>query len=166
MRTFASEVDPFELGVLDTGHLVLFRNVWRDGQRYVQGALVDREAFVATAHRDALPREQRRRRQPGSTWRSKAARSIRSRRRSSDYRSAAGELAGAVLHRARLSPPFGDVELTFLVDALPRAPGTALLAWVAVTLAVVLCGGFYLDVSLRASGRCGSRANSRTSSRP
>jgi hypothetical protein len=29
IRTFASEVDPFELGVLDTGHLVLFRNVWR-----------------------------------------------------------------------------------------------------------------------------------------
>ena len=49
VRTFASEVDPFELGVLDTGHLVLFRNVWRDGQRYVQGALVDRPAFVATA---------------------------------------------------------------------------------------------------------------------
>ena len=49
-----------------------------------------------------------------------------------------------MLHRARLSPPFGDIELTFLVDALPRAPGTALLAWVAVTLAVVLCGGFIL----------------------
>ena len=27
---------------------------------------------------------------------------------------------------------------------LPRAPGAALLAWVAVTLAAVLCGGFYL----------------------
>ena len=46
MRTFASDVDPLELGVLDTGHLVLFRNVWRDGQRYVQGALIDRGAFV------------------------------------------------------------------------------------------------------------------------
>jgi hypothetical protein len=49
VRTFASEIDPFELGVLDTGHLVLFRNVWREGQRYVQGALLDREVFVATA---------------------------------------------------------------------------------------------------------------------
>src|SRR6185436_10810778 len=27
VRTFASEIDPFELGVLDTDHLVLFRNV-------------------------------------------------------------------------------------------------------------------------------------------
>jgi two-component system, OmpR family, phosphate regulon sensor histidine kinase PhoR len=55
---------------------------------------------------------------------------------------ASRELAGDVLYRARLSPPLGDVELTFLVDRLPRAPGTALLAWVAVTLAVVLVGGF------------------------
>ena len=54
------------------------------------------------------------------------------------------ELAGDVLHRARLSPPFGDVELTFLVDALPTAPGTALLAWIAVTLTAVLVAGFYL----------------------
>ena len=38
--------------------------------------------------------------------------------------SAAGELAGAVLHRVRLSPPFGDLELTFLVDASAAAPGT------------------------------------------
>jgi signal transduction histidine kinase len=53
-------------------------------------------------------------------------------------------LAGDVLYRARLSPPFSDVELTFLVDALPTAPGTALLAWVAVTLTAVLCAGFYL----------------------
>ena len=43
-----------------------------------------------------------------------------------------------------LSPPFGDVELAFVVDSLPRAPGTALLAWVAVTLAAVLVGGFLL----------------------
>ena len=75
VRTFASEIDPFELGVLDTGHLVLFRNVWRDGQRYVQGALIDREAFVATAieapYRGAASRA------PAiSTWRSKAACSI------------------------------------------------------------------------------------------
>src|SRR6188472_2218124 len=60
------------------------------------------------------------------------------------YSSAARDLAGTVLYRARLSPPFGDVELTFLVDALPRAPGTGLLAWIAVTIAVVLVGGFYL----------------------
>jgi signal transduction histidine kinase len=141
VRTFASEIDPLELGVLDTDHLVLFRNVWREGQRYVQGALVDREEFVATAIE--MPY---RASSVGSAGRLDVAFQGRVLDRfaadASAYRSAAGDLAGTVLHRARLSPPFGDVELTFLVDALPRAPGGALLAWVGVTLAAVLFGGF------------------------
>jgi signal transduction histidine kinase len=144
VRTFASEVDPFELGVLDTGHLVLFRNVWRDGQRYVQGALIERESFVATAV--AAPYH-------ASSVANVATVNVEFQGRVVDRlvtnpaaypSSAAGELMGAALHRGRLSPPFGAVELTFVVDRLPRAPGTALLAWVTVTLAAVLCGGFIL----------------------
>jgi signal transduction histidine kinase len=143
VRTFAGEIDPFELGVLDTGHLVLFRNVWREGQRYVQGALLDRETFVATAVE--MPYR-------ASSLGSASHLNVAFHGRvldsfaaaASGYRSAADDLAGTVLYRARLSPPFGDVELTFLVDALPRAPGTGLLAWIAVTIAVVLVGGFYL----------------------
>ncbi len=144
VRTFASEVDPFELGVLDTGHLVLFRNVWREGQRYVQGALIDRRAFVDAAVETAF----------GTSnvatvarltvaFQGRVLNEIETR---NSYMGPASsrELAGDMLHRARLSPPFGDVELTFFVDRLPRAPGATLLAWVAVTLAAVLCAGFSL----------------------
>ena len=35
VRTFESEIDPFEFSLLDSGHFVLFRKVWRDGQRYI-----------------------------------------------------------------------------------------------------------------------------------
>jgi signal transduction histidine kinase len=144
VRTFASEVDPLELGVLDTGHLVLFRNVWREGRRYVQGALLDRQAFVAAA----LEAPYR-----SSSVGSAAGLDVSFAGRVLDrlpadagtaYSGAAADLAGTVLHRARLSPPFGDVELAFVAGALPSAPGTALLAWIAVTLTAVLCGGFLL----------------------
>jgi signal transduction histidine kinase len=143
VRTFASEIDPFELGILDTGHLVLFRNVWREDQRYVQGALVDREVFVDAA----VARVYR-----ASSLSTVADITLAFQGRvlngleaaNSSAGSSPRELAGDVLYRTRLSPPFGAVELTFLVDALPRAPGATLLAWVAVTLTAVLCGGFYL----------------------
>jgi signal transduction histidine kinase len=144
VRTFAGEIDPFEVGVLDTGHLVLFRNVWRDGQRFVQGALIDREAFVAAA----IETPYRSSSVGGTshlnvTFQGRVFDEIKT---ANSYvgPGASRELAGDVLYRARLSPPFSDVELTFLVDALPAAPGTALLAWVAVTLTAVLCAGFYL----------------------
>ncbi|HUQ53870.1 MAG TPA: HAMP domain-containing sensor histidine kinase [Gammaproteobacteria bacterium] len=142
VRMFASEVDPFELGVLDDEHLVLFRNVWRDGQRYVQGALVERAAFVMGVI-DSPYR--------ASNVGSVARLNVDLQGRpwevfgpliSSEENARSTELTGTVLHRARLSPPFGDLELAFVVDRLPRAPGTALLAWVAVTLGAVLVGGF------------------------
>ena len=56
IRTFESEIDPFELSLLDSGHFVLFRKVWRDGQRYIQGALIEQQPFleglIASAFRD------------------------------------------------------------------------------------------------------------------
>jgi signal transduction histidine kinase len=144
VRTFESEVDPFELGTLDTGHLVLFRNVWRDGQRFVQGALVDRSAFLAGAigepYRASLLAAASRLavRFQGRTLETLAGIA----EPAAAYRSSPAELAGTVLHRARLSPPFGDLELEFVVGSLPAAPGTSLVLWIAGVLAIVLCGGF------------------------
>jgi signal transduction histidine kinase len=141
VRTFESEIDPLEVGVLDTGHLVLFRNVWRGGQRYIQGALVDRAVFVAAAFADPYRASSL---AGSSVLAVQYQEGVLERVSSSAQPYPPRELAGTPLHRARLSPPFGDFELSFVVDALPRAPGSALLAWVAVTLGVVLLGGFLL----------------------
>ncbi|MBT8059967.1 MAG: hypothetical protein KJO33_10240, partial [Gammaproteobacteria bacterium] len=49
IRTFESEVDPLDFSMLDSGHLVLFRKVWREGERYIQGMLIDQQVFIAEA---------------------------------------------------------------------------------------------------------------------
>ena len=54
IRTFESEIDPFDLSLLDSGHFVLFRKVWRDGQRYIQGALIDPQAFLSKVVKTAF----------------------------------------------------------------------------------------------------------------
>jgi signal transduction histidine kinase len=142
VRMFESELDPFEVGLLDTGHMVMFRNGWRDGQRYIQGAVIDRERFVARGVESAFAASSLAGISDlivaygGSVLGALGAGA------SSGYSS--GELAGSVLYRARLSPPFGDLELIFSVNQLPRAAGSVLLGWVTVTLATVLCGGFFL----------------------
>jgi signal transduction histidine kinase len=144
VRTFESELDPLELGRLDTGHLVVFRNAWRDGRRYIQGALIDTDRFVAQAiGRDYLASSLARTTDLAVTYRGKRLGRVGA---TGDdvYSSASKELAGALLHRTRLSPPFGDVELAFDVRQLPRGTGAALLAWVTLILAAVLCGGFLL----------------------
>jgi signal transduction histidine kinase len=140
VRTFESEIDPLEVGVLDTGHLVLFRNAWRGGQRHIQGALIDRGVFVA----ESVSAPYRASSLAGASTLTVLYRDTALERISSSADPYPRELAGTPLHRARLSPPFGDFELTFAVDALPRAPGSAVLVWVAITLGVVLVGGFLL----------------------
>ncbi len=43
---FESEIDEFEFSVLDSGHFVLYRKVWREGQRYIQGMLIETTPFI------------------------------------------------------------------------------------------------------------------------
>jgi signal transduction histidine kinase len=144
VRTFESEIDPFEISLLDSGHFVLFRKVWRDGQRYIQGALIEAQPFldsmIEVAFRETLLS------------------------RTSDliaayhgdiiaayggvdadaYLSSTSGLSGTLLYQRRLSAPLGDLELIFSVRQLPVAPGSWLITWIGLVLVVVLCGGFYL----------------------
>jgi two-component system, OmpR family, phosphate regulon sensor histidine kinase PhoR len=145
VQTFESEVDPLEVGLLDTGEIVMFRNVWHGGQRYIQGALIDRARFVeqavASAYRASSLVAMS---DVAVTYRGRPLATLRASTGEASYESSpVAGLAGTPLHRARLSPPFGDLELAFSVNQLPSAPGALLLLWISLTLAAVLCGGFY-----------------------
>ena len=145
VQTFESEVDPLEVGLLDTGEIVMFRNVWHGGQRYIQGALIDRARFVeqgfASAYRASSLAAMS---DVAVTYRDRPLATLRAATGGASYESSpVTGLAGTLLHRARLSPPFGDLELAFSVNQLPSAPGGLLLLWISLTLAAVLCGGFY-----------------------
>lgn len=141
--TFESEIDPLEFSLLDSGHFVLFRRVWRDGERIVQGALIDRRKFIANAV------EVRFRNTALSTMSNLIVAyqdDVLETFASSAYESlkrGASDLDGALLYRGKLSAPLGSVELVFSIDRLPPGPGATVLGWVTLVLAVVLCGGFF-----------------------
>jgi signal transduction histidine kinase len=144
IRIFASEIDPFEFSLLDSGHFVLFRKVWRDGERYIQGLLLEQQAFLDGVIRDAFRDTALAgmsdlivayRGEVFAAFRGQAAR---------DYPASAAQLRGALLYQTRLSAPLGDMQLIFSVNRLPAGPGARVLGWVTVVLVLVLCGGFYL----------------------
>ncbi|HEU4617426.1 MAG TPA: HAMP domain-containing sensor histidine kinase [Gammaproteobacteria bacterium] len=132
IRMFASELDPFEVGLLESGQLVMFRNVWRDDQRYIQGALIDPERFIDGAVARTF----------GSSGLAHVGGLVVAYGGKTLGARGAAASAREPLYRSRLSPPFGDLELVFSAGALPLAPGAVLLAWVSVALAAVLLGGF------------------------
>jgi signal transduction histidine kinase len=150
IRTFESEIDPFEFSLLEGGHFVLFRKVWRDGQRYIQGALIEQQPFVqglietmfldtALSNMSDLLVAYR-----GDVFSAFSGRAAR------EYLSSAETLSGTLLYQTPLSAPLGDVELILSINRLPVGAGSRLISWLAAILFMVLCGGFYLMYRLGA----------------
>lgn len=144
VRTFESEIDAFEFSMLDSGHFVLFRKVWRDGERYVQGLLIEQQAFL-NGVMDSLFRQTSLAQMSdlivayqGEVFSAFSAAQSRS------YISRASELSGALLYQSRTSAPFSELELIFSVKRLPTGPGARVIAWLSGILLLVLCGGMVL----------------------
>ena len=144
IRTFESEIDPLEFSLLDSGHFVLFRKVWRNAERYIQGALIERQPFLQGMIASAF----------GETALSQMSELIVA-YQGSVFPTFSGQAAPfhlpraeepgrALLYQTRLSAPFSGLEMIFAIKRLPSGPGATLITWLAAILALVLCAGVYL----------------------
>jgi signal transduction histidine kinase len=142
ISTFESEIDPLEFSLLDSGHFVLFRKVWRDGQRYIQGILIDRNVFLRTAVSDRFEAAALAAMSDliiayhDEVLHAAAGESGR-------YREHPGSMESTLLYRDRLSAPLDSIGLIFSVRDLPPGPGATVLGWTTLLLAVVFLTGFY-----------------------
>ncbi|MEL0585499.1 MAG: HAMP domain-containing sensor histidine kinase [Candidatus Thiodiazotropha sp. (ex. Lucinoma kazani)] len=144
IRTFESEIDPFDLSLLDSGHFVLFRKVWRDGQRYIQGALIDPQVFLSIVVKTAFDESVLSRMSELILAHQEDVIATFTGQISKDYTASAEAMTGTLLHKDRLSAPLNDLALIFTIQRLPLGPGSTVIIWVAAVLILVLCGGFFL----------------------
>jgi len=143
ISTFESEIDPMEFSLLGSGHFVLFRKVWRDGQRYIQGMLIGQESFLQQAFGQQFQ-------DTGLAAMSKLTVAYQGEvlhtyggGSEPDYTGSSRALSGTLLYRNRLSAPLNSLELIYSINNLPPGPGATVLAWVTLVLAIVFAGGFY-----------------------
>ena len=143
ISTFESEIDPLEFSLLGSGHFVLFRKVWRDGQRYIQGILIDQESFLQEAFGQPFQETGLATMSEltvaylGDVLHTFAGSSY------ADYSASSRTLGGTLLYRSRLSAPLNSLELVYSIRSLPPGPGATVLAWVSLVLVIVFVGGFY-----------------------
>ncbi len=144
ITTFESELDPFSFSLLDSGHFVLFRKVWRNGARYTQGLLLDQQVFVQgvieSSFKETTLSEMS---NLVVAYQSEVLSVIGGHSNRYLYSSAA-ELQGELLYQTRLSVPLAELELIYSINHLPAGPGATVVAWVAFILATVLLGGCLL----------------------
>jgi len=144
INTFESEIDPFEFSQLESGHFVLFRKVWLDEQRYIQGVLIEPSTFLNNVVRLAFFETALSKMSnllvvhQGNVLEAFSATTSR------DYLSSTRDFNGELLYQTRLSAPLSDLQLLFSITQLPAGPGGVIILWLALILLFVLCGGFYL----------------------
>jgi len=144
IRTFETEVDPMEFSLLDSGHFVLFRRVWRDGERYVQGLLIEPQTIldelVAPAYRESVLSSMSDLviAYQGNAVKEYGANYAR------EYLPTSQNTESELLYQTRLIAPFSDLELIFTLSRLPVGAGNKVISWAALILALVLVGGFIL----------------------
>ncbi|MGI9205377.1 MAG: sensor histidine kinase [Woeseiaceae bacterium] len=142
ITTFSSEIDPYEFSLLDSGHSVLFRKVWRNGDRYIQGLLIDQNRFaenvIATAFRETTL--------AGMSdliigYQDDII-SVVNGTTAKDYLGSSGPLQGTLLYRRSLSTPLDRLEMVFSIKQMPSGPGAGVLAWSTLIIAIVFLAGF------------------------
>jgi len=144
IRTFESEVDRFEFSQLASGHFVLFRKVWLNDQRYIQGILLEKDTFLDTIIQQPFSGSVLSQTskllvvQQGSVVKAYSGNKSRS------YQPSTRGLKSELLYQTKLSEPFSDMQLVYSITALPVGPGGTVILWLALVLSLVLCGGFYL----------------------
>ena len=150
IRTFESEVEPLEFSLLDSGHFVLFRRVWKDGERYVQGLLFNQQTFVNSLIANAFEKSVLASvsdlvlAHQGNVVELFGASYTR------EYNSIPTE-GGELLYQTRLVAPFSDLELIFSLARLPVGAGGQIILWSAFVLGLVLIGGVIMLYRLGAS---------------
>jgi signal transduction histidine kinase len=144
IRTFESAIDPFEFSQLDSGQFVLFRKVWLNGQRYIQGLLIEKDAFLQGNINSAFQATTLSQMSDllvvfqGNVLSAFTGRSPRG------YLSSTIELNGELLYQAQLADPLSELQLIFSITQLPVGAGGWIIIWLTIVLVIVFLAGFYL----------------------
>jgi two-component system, OmpR family, phosphate regulon sensor histidine kinase PhoR len=143
IRTFESEIGLMQFRQLENGYFALFRDAWRDQQRYVQGLLLSPDAVI---DRLLLPVFQESALSPVARLDIivgggliKTVQPDRSGR----YVSTAST-TNELLYQTRLLAPFDGIEIIFSLEELPLLIGGNIILWSALLLTLVIFGGSYL----------------------
>jgi signal transduction histidine kinase len=141
VRIFESEVDPFEFAMLGREHGVLYRKVWRDGRRTIQGAVLAQTPFLQQAI--AVPFRNTALAQMSDlviAWDGDVLQSVPGDAARGSYD--ATQLSGELLHQTRLSAPLGKLQLLWTINRLPAGAGAGIVGWSSLVLFAVLTLGF------------------------
>jgi len=143
INLFESEIEPFKFNLLESGHLVVYRQVLRNNQRVIQGAVLSVKQFIDNSI--IRPYESSGLAEHVSVNILYAEESIGSSigQVSNDLSPNKMAFNGEEIATINLSEPFGLMSLDFKVTRMPTSAGSTFIQTVAASLLLVLILGTY-----------------------
>ena len=148
IQLFKSSVSSFEFNLLESGEFVFYRRVWKNGQRYIQGFLINTQLFLKQNI------EQQYRLTTLSNMSNLAVAYqgnvlfAYSGKNNNRYTNSVSTLQGERLYQSALIAPFNNLELIYSINELPVGPAGTLINWLSFTLFIILSLGLYLFYKL------------------
>ncbi|WP_444995239.1 sensor histidine kinase [Aliikangiella sp. IMCC44359] len=149
INLFESELEPFRFSLLSSGHFVLYRQVWRNKKRVIQGALLSIDNFLEKGikkhfSQSILKNISRLNIVYGEQLIQSYQGGGEETYSSLGLSPSASPLKGELLYSSSLSEPLSSLSLIFNITDLPKGPGAHFILLMAVILIVVLTIGTYL----------------------
>ena len=145
IELFSSEVEAFRFSLLRSGHLVAYRQVWRQGERIIQGAVLDADKFFKeTIYRLWIKSSLS---EVSSLHVGYADSILQKYNGENVYRSFSrrdNPLKGKELYFTNLDEPFGQVSLLFTIKEIPLGAGANFILMVTFSLISILTVGTFL----------------------
>ncbi len=150
VNIFKSEIGVFEFNLLESGHFVLYRTVWKSNQRYIQGLLIKSDTFINETTKDSFYKTNISKISnltvaykgnilsafPPQTLDTEPSRKV-----TFTPKTIAN---GTLLLQSNLSATLSKIELIFSVNDLPAGPGGKIIIWLSIILFIILTGGFFI----------------------
>ncbi|MFK5914846.1 MAG: ATP-binding protein [Woeseiaceae bacterium] len=148
VKLFESEISNFEFSLLESGHFVLYRTVWRNGLRFIQGILINPELFINKVTADSFYKiNVSKSTELTFAYQGNILSTLEAKATPYTSRlkiSSKQDLQGTLLLQKNLSSTLEKIELIFSVNNLPSGPGGQIIIWLSIILLLILCGGFFI----------------------
>jgi len=143
IRLFESQLEPFRFSLLASGHLVAYRQVWRNNTRLIQGAILSTDEFLSNAIEQPFI---------SSSIAQIASLDVAYGNQIlknfiaplNSYPRSLRKMTGEQLFEASLSEPFGQIALRFNVVQMPASSGGRFILMVAFSLMLIITFGTFI----------------------
>ena len=139
IKLFESEIDSFEFNLMDSGHFIIYRKVWRNGERYIQGAIISQQIFLKGIDELFQNTTLATMSQLTVAYQDDVLAVFQGTTQQEQYPiNNTKKLTGSLLHSTSLSAPFSNIELIFSIKKLPTGQGSSIITWTVWILFIVL----------------------------